>query len=385
MVQAAEQFLKACVGKDSNFIIRPQWAYNYSLVGEFVNVYRTYISGMDWIPSGEWESSIGEVRTQRIYCVAFPRIERLNALLHASWGHEVGHIVAEQWTQAHFYPLWSQAEPGIRQRIQREVQAHPPPVQPLFQQVVIDNVVADMLNTALKATQRGLVELICDAVGTHLLGPAALAAAIEFSASLSLDESPLSSDMYPPWRYRLRCMLTDCAEDIRPQKVRMRNHKYDYPGPLIEPFLAWLGESSQLVQAGSDADCLKGHTATKEAYELIKNTWEKVRTQAIGLLPRRLLRPYRLFKRANVVQELVQRLELDMPPNEVGLSPDTRPASFEDILNAAWVFKVRKMREDSEWGSPKDIHRLRLLVLKGIESSFVQRVFGGRLRRLDAQ
>jgi hypothetical protein len=97
------------------------------------------------------------------------------------------------------------------------------------------------------------------------------------------------------------------------------------------------------------------------------------------------LRPYHLFKRANVIQELVQRLELHMPPNEIGLPPDTLPASFEDILNAAWVFKAKKMREDSEWGSPENIHRLRLLVLKGIESSFVQRVFGGRLRRLDTQ
>ena len=51
MIQYAEKFLKRQAGEYNEFIIRPQWAYNYSLTGEFMEAYRTKIQAFEWVPT----------------------------------------------------------------------------------------------------------------------------------------------------------------------------------------------------------------------------------------------------------------------------------------------------------------------------------------------
>jgi len=114
MIQYTEKFLERQTGASNEFIIRPQWAYNYSLIGEFVEVYRTEIVPLDWIPTATWKSSLCGLGDQKIYCLSFPRIERLNCLLHANWGHEIGHIFAKQWIDNNFAQMWSSEETQIK-------------------------------------------------------------------------------------------------------------------------------------------------------------------------------------------------------------------------------------------------------------------------------
>lgn len=113
MIQATEQFLKKQAGSSTDFIIRPQWSYNYSLTGDFVEVYRTNIQALTWIPTASWEALIGTLAQHKIYCIGFPRIERLNCLLHANWGHEIGHIVAKEWIDNNFDQLWQSQKTQI--------------------------------------------------------------------------------------------------------------------------------------------------------------------------------------------------------------------------------------------------------------------------------
>ncbi len=387
MVQATEQFLKQQAGASSDFIIRPQWSYNYNLTGEFVEVYRTNIKALTWIPTNIWEASIGTLSQHKIYCISFPRIERLNCLLHANWGHEVGHILASDWIESNFAQLWQAEETQIRnkieQEIQQEIQRNPPPVDPLFAKFVAQEMSADQVKDAMQAAKQGLTELICDAIGVHLFGPAALAAAIEFSAPLSIDESPLKCDMYPPWRYRIRKMVEMCEQDLQESSVELNVDNVKYPGPIIKPFWNWLRDTTYLVQNTADMQSVDSTISTREAYRVIQSKWQQIRGQALKLLPKESREPYRLFRRLRTIEDLVQKLEQDTPPNEVGRWPMNSPASLEDILNAAWVFKLRKISNDPNWGSLDDFEKLFRLVLKAMEVSFVHSTFGSELKKLE--
>jgi hypothetical protein len=384
MIQATEHFLKQQVGKDSHFIIRPQWSYNYSLLGEFLEYHRTSIQSMPWISPGSWEKGLADIKlaSKRIYCIAFPRIERLNVLLHANWGHELGHIIAAEWVHSRFSQMWNAQEQEIRIHIQKAIEPWlaQQADQPLFKQVIIDQYVSDQTKTAMLVAQQGLTELICDAVGIQLLGPSALASSLEFCAGMALDESPLRCGKYPPWRYRLRLMVEACDEDLREQKTNVDGKDLTYPGDIVRPFCEWLSKAKQLVAKTGDQAVLQQDVAVREAYALIEEKWTSIRSEALAMLPTQSQEPYRLCKRLETVEDLVQKLDNGIPPNEVGVWPNASAATFEDIISAAWVLKIRKQTQSSEWCVPEDFERLCRLVLKAIEASYVQSVFGSRLK-----
>lgn len=383
MIQATEHFLKRQAGASSDFIIRPQWYYNYKVTDDFVEAYRIAIRGLHWIPMTKWKASIGTLAQKKIYCMSFPRIERLNCLLHANWGHEVGHIIASEWIESNFGQLWQAEQVQIKNAIEQAIRQNPPPVEPLFRDTVIRRTVAERANVAMEAAKDGLTELICDAVGVHLLGPAALAAAAEFSAASSMNENPLTCNMYPPWRYRIRLMVKECEEDLKTHTIKLDSDEVNYPGPIIEPFYNWLRESIDLVKNRGDIQSIHSTITTREAYRVIETNWERIRAEALKLLPQESREPYHLLKRVRAIEELVIRLEQDMPPNELGTWPDNSPVCLEDILNAAWVFKVKKMHQDPDWGSPDDFEKLFRLVLKAAEVSFVHSTFGPELKKLE--
>lgn len=271
----------------------------------------------------------------------------------------------------------------IQQEIRQEIQRNPPPVDPLFAKFVVQEMVADQVNDTMQAAKEGLTELICDAIGVHLLGPAALAAAIEFSSPLPIDESPLTCDMYPPWRYRIRLMLELCEQDMEEHTIELHGAEVKYPGPIIKPFSNWLRETIELVRHTGDIQLLRATITTREAYRMIEAKWKRIRTDALQLLPRDSREPYHLFKRVRSIEDLVRRLDQDVPPNELGTWPENSPACFEDILNAAWVFKIRKMVEDPSWGLTDDFEKLYRLVLKATEVSFVHNAYGDKLKALE--
>jgi hypothetical protein len=94
--------------------------------------------------------------------------------------------------------------------------------------------------------------------------------------------------------------------------------------------------------------------------------------------------PHSKWLNRTIIEDLVSRIEYDAPPNEIGIWPNNKPSSFEDILNAAWVFKAKRQKQLS-WESASDFEKLYRLVLKGIEASFVHTVFGSQLRDSEKQ
>lgn len=378
VIQTAEEFLKKQAGANSNFIIRPTWSYNYSLIGEFCEFYQIVLKCWSWFPLDKLNNLVPFLFSEAIYCISFPRTERQNCLLHTNWGHEVGHIIASRWIKANFEKLWRSAEPDIWKRIEVEVRRTPlPVVEPLFKEMVIHDAVSKKTRTAMEAAQAGLTELVCDIIGIHLFGPAALAAALEFAVRFELDASPLECDYYPPWRYRLRTMIDYCKDDLE------NNEEVGYPGGVITPFINWLREAKNVVAIQNDVAVIKSKIETREAYDFVEKYWKDICVEVIGLLPSDSSKPYRLYKRPSIIESLVSRLQSMIPPNETEFLSDT-PACLQDILSSAWVYKIQKIVQDNEWGTTNDFNLLFRLVLKGCESSHIHSVWGKLLKEIES-
>ena len=374
VVQATESFLQAHVGSKCKFIVRPQWHYNYALVGDFIEAYTKQITELkDWLPLPTWRERIGNSLETQIYCISFPRVEKMNVLLHVNWGHEVGHILARDWLRTRFGNIWKANTAGIRRRLRAMVMkpytgSYKPPG------MVVNAKVADLLKETMHLARATLKELISDAVGAHLFGPAALASLGEFSCHNVLDANPLQCRGYPPWRYRLRAVSRAVVPSLK------RADKSGWQ-EILKTYAQWTEAWTDIAKPRSDHKIIDADMRSKEAYALIKANWPRIWRQVLSQLPRTLQMPYRLQLRHHVVSELIERLEGGIPPNETGVWPDTEPASLADIWNAAWACKIYHFKKEPGPLLDYYLGTLFQLTLKAIETSYVH----GEYRPLLAQ
>jgi len=381
LIQTAEDFFKQQIGEKSNFIIRPTWSYNYAVIGDFWNYYQIVLSNWNWFPIEELKANLKNPKKQTeinafeadesIYCISFPRLEKQNCLMHANWGHEIGHIIVNKWLTENFEPLWGKVEIQIKQRIIDEIRKTPPPVDPIFREIVINEEASNLTRNAMDASKQGLNELLCDIIGVHLFGLSSLAAVLEFASRFELDISPLQCDYYPPWRYRIRKMFEYCQDDL--------NEHDCYPGEIVRPLIEWLNQSKQLANNTKDIDIINSAIVTKEAYVFIENNWNETQNQILDKLKGIFAKPYRIPEKIKSIEILVKRLVSGIPPNEEKNLSFT-PTSFQDIIISAWAYKFYKHSSDSDWGKKEDLNLLYRLVLKAIESSHVQYVLGSKLK-----
>lgn len=375
LVQPAEELLKLVAGPGNHFIIRPTWSYNYSIRGDFWGLYRRYLEPHKWFSLDIVRQRAGISDNERIYCISFPRIERTNALLHANWGHEIGHILVARWLGDKFDTEWKAAEPEMKKEFEPGVRMSPPPADELFKERAIQDEIAKLTNATRLVAQQGMTELLCDHVGGHLFGPAALASMLEFAARFSLDAPPESSSQnYPPWRYRIRQIVQSCKADLEDHP------EIGYPPPKLKPLIEWLREGRSIAASRPDEVFIRNKPVSKHAYDFISNRWNAAAAHVIGMLPPALSKPYCLFERFATVLALMERIEHRLPPNTVGDYPGS-PASLQDILCAGWAYKALQIQCDPAWGKYDDFELLSKLLLKGIESSFVHATWGEKIKR----
>ena len=283
---------------------------------------------------------------------------------------------SHQWVTKDFDALWSRHEPAVRKKIEAELAISPPPTSdPLFREWIVETQIASSAEEAMRVARDGLTELLCDAVGVHLFGPAAAAALLEFSARFSLDTDPQSTSRYPPWRYRLRQVAEQCRDDLAASKTVFSAGLPD----CIRDFATWLSDIDKIAAITTDQDIIDCKAVTSEPYRVIREEWHRVLQAVIELIPDSVRDAYRLSERADIIRSLVTRLEEGVPPNELGTWPNSQPADLADILNAAWVYKVGEVKKSSHWGSMQQFGMLYRLVLKAIESSHVHRRYASRM------
>jgi hypothetical protein len=364
LVKPMEIFLQRKVGSEYRFIIRPQWSYNYAIVGDLLATYRSYFSSFpDWIPLSDWHAVIGDAGSHHIYSISFPRVEKMNVLTHAAWGHEVGHILISDWMTKHFDNMWQKAAPDIERAIRSEVEKQLEEA-PLF----VEQIVATYLNDTLSLTRQSLKELVSDAVGAHFLGPAALASLCEFSSRFSLDENPVDGGGYPPWRYRLRMLSEMVLPDL---KAGMADNWH----PSLRACVDWLTEWQKITESNADRIAIESDVRSRKAYELIEADYTTICADVIKQLREELQVPYTLTARLGEIGELIDRIELGVPPNETGVWPNMTPAEVPDIWNAAWACKVSRFRSSTGAEFDEILNMLLRLTLKAMEASYVHSTF----------
>lgn len=378
LIETAESFFKKQIGEKTNFIIRPTWSYNYAVIGDFWNYYQVVLSSWNWFPINELKDNLKKEKEEEkrfgedesIYCISFPRLEKQNCLMHANWGHEVGHIIVNNWLENNFESIWRSVEIQIKQRIGDEVRKSPPPVDPIFKEIAINETTSSLTRTAMEASKQGLSELLCDIIGVHLFGLSSIAAILEFASRFELDVSPLQCDYYPPWRFRIRKMFEYCEQDLK------ENEKY--PGEIVGPLIKWLNQAKRLIENKKDIDIINSAIETKEAYDFIEIHWKVTLQEIIKSLKVDFLKPYSLIERIKTIEILVKRLSFGIPPNEEA-NLSSKPSLFQDIIASAWVYKIDKISNDPNWGKKEDLDLLYRLVLKAIECSYVHSILGPKL------
>lgn len=381
-------------------ILRPQWAYTYSIISEDIAgalrgllrhfVERKVVSQQEvdklFVVNGE---SPTDLNNCEIRVVSFPGIERNNVLLHGLLGHEVGHLFISKYITKELQDsAWVKIAPNVELIAQEKFAEDLAEVRPGFPddteealqfrdrlQSYYFNV---LLGTALECWRRGLEELLADYFGLLLFGPAMLYDIWQMGFLADLDICPSrKNSYYPPWRMRIRY----CH-----QYVQQRGFSFVWPGVLspndsqrMEDYIAFVGE-----QAGTttDRDLIRENPVVTVAYQVMESDYSEIRQRI-----EKDFGPHVLVSKhfPDRVPHLFDRLRLRIPPNAIEHSIDRHDlAEIPEIINAAVVFKLLdidgsveqkgKITSDILWRRDT----MNRLVLKGIEYSHLEKHFRDR-------
>ena len=150
----------------------------------------------------------------------------------------------------------------------------------------------------------------------------------------------------------------------------------------LRSFVKWLGDWRQLLTSSTaDRVAINSDVRSRKAYELLEANYERIRTEVLGRLRPHLQSPYALDSRSQEIGELIERIELGVPPNETGMWPNTAAATMADIWNAAWSCKTYRFTQDSGSEFDEYLDMLFQLTLKAIEASYVHSTFGPLVNR----
>lgn len=373
MIPSLESFFRESTGPDCSLIIRPQWSYNYGMLGDFVEYYTKMMRSSnwaDWLRLEDWEQALGDILSKRIYCVSFPRLERTNCLLHSLLGHEVGHLVIKRKYSELFMRVWKREEEELKKDLRGIVQDFDQlnEVKPIFRSTAIEELVSDIHSEAYECAKKGLEEVLCDLYANRLLGPAVLIAINGMANATSMDENPLGHSYYPPWRFRMRVVMDDMGDEIETLKEMSKSAEYS----LLIPYVQLLDECGAIVRDTSDLETVKSEIVSRKAYEFIDihlDEFKAILSPIVGDSR------YYLTKRLPHVVQLVELINEGIPPNEEEVYPNNKPSTLPDILNAGWICKSSLDDDATIENLPHRYEWMFKLILKGIESSYIHQCY----------
>jgi hypothetical protein len=351
----------------SCLLVSPSSAYNYSIVN-IIPAFSKFAN--DALPASVAVSLIASF-PKELYVVRFPRIERDNVLNHTVFGHEFGHPIADDFITAHEQQTaFSAGLASAKQKIQADVHlsamldARTDPVEK-------SRLLSQFVDTVAALHKRGLQELISDAVGVHLFGISALLSSLDVFGQTSFDSAPKSPLYYPPPRYRLRLMhqaLVDNQQIAGLMKLTFPPHLSD----TAESTKSILTHLEDLTKVDHDKAEIGKNPIIRIAYEWLEETLSEAFQYARQRL--QALR-YTTDFTGSAFVALIERLALDIPPNEVGTWPDVESGDWRSGLLASWLVAIShslntagtiKARLDAL----QTVHKL---ALKGVEYGVIQK------------
>jgi hypothetical protein len=343
-------------------MVRVQSSYNY----EIFNITDFYKQMLGQFLGQTFEQILEG--TSHLFVVAVPSVEYSNILLHAILSHEAGHRIASKYLETE-----DQQEliRHINSLIGDDLTWWDPEIKskgPLWEFQLRQRIFKLMHQARTCALQ----ELISDAVSYHLCGVSALFALDEFSSSSDvLDTLPdPGSGFYPPWRYRIRQLITIAYSEGLPGVIG----QVTGPHPTKLIIESSLRRLDRLKAAADDrADCMKieADPFLEKAYRDIPQAMEK----SLIFVRKELSRfKYTNDRLSEELPQLLERISLGMPPDSLGeRGPDIRSA-----LAAGWLYRTARLKvpnDDAHPWEPEDDEILNRLVLNSIESIQLLREF----------
>lgn len=363
LVQMLER-LRGKIYPKSVLLVAPQVEYNYTiwdLLPALKNLTKQLPDAKTW-------DTLFSPFEGPINVVCFPRIERENILLHAIFGHEFGHPIADEFLDQHekepaYKTQLSAAREEIRKRFAQHLSAHPDPMDRLDMEI-------RLFDELVHVYRRALQELISDAVGILLFGPSALFAAIDVLVPGGLDDLPASPESYPPTRYRLRCMREVLRQDN--QLDRLKAIAYgEQLGPVGVAVRQFIQYIEALTDANDDLQRLKGNDLFDVAYNWVAKSLPSALDFA-----KTSLRDH-CFIAGLIDSHLhgaLERLHLEVPPGEIGTYPNLSLIDWRLALLAGWLYKIylasQAIRPWSDRQRKPD--PTQRLTLKGIEDCLLR-------------
>lgn len=351
----------------SCLLVSPSSAYNYSIV----NIIPDFSKLANHALPASSAAALIATFPKELYVVRFPRTERDNVLNHTVFGHEFGHPIADAFIAAHE----QQPEFAARLSAAKLKMQSDPVLQGLLNKttdpVEKSQMLSRFVDTVVTLHKRGLQELVADAVGIRLFGISALLSALDLFGQTSLDSTPKPPLFYPPPRYRLRLM----HQALQADKQLPTLAKLKFPADLAdvaESTQGVLAHLDQLVGQTHDKTEIAKNALARIAYEWLDVTLPEA-VQAAALRLQGL--GYTTNFKGTSFTSLVERLALDVPPNEVGKWPKLAVGDWRDGLLASWLVAISKSVETK--GTPadrlEDLETVHKLALKGVEYGVIQK------------
>jgi hypothetical protein len=352
--------LMAQLEPNATLVAWPQSSYNYTI--------RDLLAPLKEMT----DSLLSKQSHQRVFgnvagplnFVSFPRIERDNVLLHAIFGHELGHPLATEFLASErTSPAYSAALRRVTDALMAQYNLSTAPRGALGGSPEQTKAFVDGLRRVLVLRKRGLQELISDCVGVLLFGPSAFFASYDILSVGELDEAP-GTGTYPPRRFRLRVVknLLD-AEGYTPTL----ESALQASEPTIFGALArYLKHINELTARQTDKSNLGADPLIKLAYDWIEETlpggtaFVRKKLEAVRYDPNRM---------SAEVPELIERLRIRVPPSEIGVPPNAQVIDWRSALVAGWACRLH-MLEDPAAGTDKGIEQaetINRLVLRAVE------------------
>lgn len=343
----------------SRVIVRPQAQYNYSIF----DLQKLLCSLVETYVPHSRQATFDEHLSTPLKLISFPRIERDNVLAHAIFGHELGHPLASEFLELEEQKeAYKVDQSAVQQKIVAFVDSIPAAAGAdatkkfEYQTLVFKNV--------LQIRKRAMEELVSDAVGILIFGPSAFFAMFELLWGASWDAPPVQSEWYPPSRMRIRLMLR-LMDDLKILDDLWLIKGEVNVGAYVDATRGFVEQARELVKDHSDEDAINGDMVLKIAYDWMNTSladairFAQDRTGSMS---------FRVQPAVEQLSSLIRRLELGIPPNEVGDPKAPVTVDYRTSLLAAWMFKFRGISpKTGETLSSDEIGDLYMQTMRAIE------------------
>jgi hypothetical protein len=352
------EHLVKCVKPGAEVLLWPQSGYNYSLRRILPQLKHL----VENILPQEANDRIFSKFNAEVFVISFPRIERNNTLTHVVFGHEVGHIIADEFLEYELTTSDYQASLG---KLMQQITAAFP------QQNAIPNLheLTQYTNLVLLVRKRALQELLSDMTQWLFFGPSALFASFGILFSSSLDAPPSDPSFYPPSRQRLRLLYdlfvrsnvkAELDKVLTSTNLSSTKAQYDL----------FIGSISEIVSSDSDQQFLRTDPILKIAYDWIEATLPSAQKWTEARLTNYI------FDQGTIahISGLIERLDLSIPPNECGVYPNENCATWQLAFLSGWLYKLQGVRvtgDKTTQFTEKEASNIDALVLRAIENIFL--------------